>query len=134
VRLSNAVAQGYFWDRRGKCDNRDKSIIRPNTVSRSKILVEQHLSLTEQRLKVLAKTLLSAPLAFLSGQGFQQRGSSGSCEPLGGRQDLLEPLRVGAIICKMSRITHRRSCMTHRRSRLENYKASAMRLLSGACP
>jgi hypothetical protein len=32
-------------------------MIRPNIVSRSKIIVKQHFSLTEQRLKVLAKTL-----------------------------------------------------------------------------
>jgi hypothetical protein len=32
-------------------------MIRPNIVSRSKIIVEQHFSLTEQRLKVPAKTL-----------------------------------------------------------------------------
>jgi hypothetical protein len=32
-------------------------MIRPNIVSRSKTIVEQHFSLTEQRLKVLAKTL-----------------------------------------------------------------------------
>jgi hypothetical protein len=32
-------------------------MIRPNIVSRSKFIVEQHFSLTEQRLKVLAKTL-----------------------------------------------------------------------------
>jgi hypothetical protein len=31
-------------------------MIRPNIVSRSKIMVEQHFSLTEQQLKVLAKT------------------------------------------------------------------------------
>jgi hypothetical protein len=57
VRLSNAVAQGVFWDQRRLCDNRDKSLIKPNIVSRSKIMVKQHFSLIEQRLKVLAKTL-----------------------------------------------------------------------------
>jgi hypothetical protein len=35
-------------------------MIRPNIASRSKIIVEQHFSLTEQRLKVLAKTLTRA--------------------------------------------------------------------------
>jgi hypothetical protein len=39
---------------------REKSMIRPNIVSRSKIIVEQHFSQTEQRLKVLAKTLQAA--------------------------------------------------------------------------
>jgi hypothetical protein len=39
--------------------NRDKSIIRPIIVSRVKAMVEQHFSLTEQRLKVLAKTLVA---------------------------------------------------------------------------
>jgi hypothetical protein len=55
---TSAVAQGFFWDRLEYCDNRDKSMIRPNIVSRSKIIVKLHFSLTEQRLKVLAKNLL----------------------------------------------------------------------------
>ena len=50
MRLSNAVALGFFGDRRRLCDNRDKSIIRP---IETKIMVEQHFSLIEQRLNVL---------------------------------------------------------------------------------
>jgi hypothetical protein len=43
--LSNAVAQGLFFDRHVLCDNRGKSMISPNILSRSRIMVEQHFSL-----------------------------------------------------------------------------------------
>jgi hypothetical protein len=40
--LTNFFAQFFCYDQHVLCDNRDKSMISPNIVSRSKVMFEQH--------------------------------------------------------------------------------------------